>query len=141
MSATARPELTLEAFERGDIDADGFDHEGHVFLGWLYLERYPLLDALRLYGESLKRLTANLGVPHKYHETITWFFLAQIDARRRLSGAGGWRSFRRQNEDLFEAGTLLARYYSPELLRSDAARRNFLLPDRIAEAPALRTTP
>ena len=141
MSAPARPELTLEAFERGDIDADRFDHEGHVFLGWLYLERYPLLDALRLYCEALKRLTEKLGAPDKYHETITWFFLAQIDARRRLSGAGGWLSFRRQNADLFEAGTLLARYYSPKLLCSDAARRSFLLPDRIAEAPALRTAP
>jgi hypothetical protein len=141
MSVTRKPGITLETFERGEVDAESFDHEAHVYLGWLYLERYPLLEAIRRYRDGLRRLTARLGAPGKYHETITWFFLVQIDNRRRLAGTTDWPGFRRDNPDLFRARPLLARYYSPERVDSDTARRHFLLPDRIADPLPFRTGP
>lgn len=141
MNAAARPDLTLEAFERGAVDASTFDHEAHVYIGWLYLLQYPLLEAIRRYCTTLQQLTRQLGVPDKYHETITWFFLIQIDERRRSGNGSDWFEFRRQNTDLFEAGSLLARYYSPERLSAAAAKHRFLLPDRLAEPVALRTGP
>ena len=141
MNAAARPDLTLDAFERGAIDADTFDHEAHVYIGWLYLRQYPLLYAIRRYCDALRQLTEQLGVPEKYHETITWFFLIQIDSRRRSAGESDWFEFRRRNPDLLRAGPLLARYYTPELLSAATARQHFLLPDRLAEPLALRTGP
>lgn len=141
MSAVARPSLTLDAFERGAVDAESFDHEAHVYVGWLYLRQYPLLEAIRRYCEALRRLTAKLGVPGKYHETITWFFLVQIDGRCRLQDGNDWFDFRRRNPDLFRAGPLLAHYYSPELLGSEAAKQHFLLPDRLADPLSSRTAP
>jgi hypothetical protein len=141
MNAAPLPELTLDAFEQGSVDAESFDHESHVYVGWLCLEQYPLLEAIRRYCGALRRLTQRHGEPGKYHETITWFFLVQIDNRRRLSGAADWPAFRRDNRDLFRAGPLLARYYSPELLDSETARQHFLLPDRPAEPGSFRTAP
>ena len=42
-----------------------------------------------------------------------------------------WHAFCRDNDDLFgRAVDILGRYYSPELLASDAARETFVLPDR-----------
>ena len=49
MSAASIPGVTIEAFEAGQIDADSFDHEAHVYLAWLYLERLPVLDAVQRY--------------------------------------------------------------------------------------------
>ena len=141
MNAAARPDLTLDAFEHGAIDPDAFDHEAHVYIGWLYLRQYPLLDAIRRYCDALRQLTERLGVPAKYHETMTWFFLIQIADRRRSAGDSDWFEFRRRNPDLFRAGTLLAHYYSPELLSTATARQHFVLPDRLAEPLALRTGP
>ena len=141
MSAMPIPELTLDAFEKGSIDAESFDHESHVYVGWLYLEHCPLPEAIQRYCDALRRLTHRLGAPGKYHETITWFFLVQIDSRRRLSGTRDWPGFRRRNPDLFRAGPLLARYYSPELLDSEAARQHFMLPDRPGEPAPFRTGP
>ena len=141
MNAGPIPELTLDAFEKGCIEAESFDHESHVYVGWLYLEQYPLLEAVRRYCDALRGLTQRIGAPGKYHETITWFFLFQIDSRRRLSGASDWPGFKRRNPDLFRAGPFLARYYSQELLDSETARRHFLMPDRLAAPAPFRTGP
>lgn len=134
MNAAARPELTIDAFEAGEIDASRFDHEAHIYVGWLYLDEYPLLEAVSRFTDAIRRLTVQLGVPGKYHETITWFFLFLIDERRRRHPGNDWFAFRRCNADLFGTGehSILARYYETRTLSSDSARRSFVLPDRLA---------
>ena len=134
MNAAAIPPISIEVFESGRIDAEMFDHEAHIYVAWLYLDQYPVLKATQRYMNSLKRITADLGIPGKYHETITWFFMFLIDERRRVSTSDDWFSFRRKNEDLFARGeqSILSQYYQPETLASDSARRSFVLPDRRA---------
>ena len=132
MNAAAVPDFSIEAFEAGTIDVDAFDHEAHVYVAWLYLERYPLLQAIARFTDAIRRLTVQLGVPGKYHETITWFFMFLIAERRQDNQAGDWFAFRRQNADLFGRGenNVLGRYYSSELLATDRARQFFVLPDQ-----------
>ncbi|NIV16925.1 MAG: hypothetical protein GWN47_00615 [Woeseiaceae bacterium] len=130
MTAVIQPGVTIEAFEAGAIDVGAFDHEAHVYVGWLYLERYSLLDAIGRYTAALQRLTRQLGIPGKYHETITWFFLVLIEERRSRAKTEGWTAFRLANPDLcLEADAILRGYYSRELLASPLARTSFLLPD------------
>jgi hypothetical protein len=130
MSAAGLADLSVDAFERGDVDPDAFDHEAHVHVAWLYLERFPLSEALERFDAALRRLTAKLGVPGKYHATITWFFLLLISERRNEQPGADWRRFRRRNADLLEGG-LLERYYHGRTLASGRARRAFVLPDRL----------
>jgi hypothetical protein len=75
MSITGHPDLTIEQFESGNIDAEMFDHEAHVYVGWLYVQQYELADAIARFDDALRRLTRKLGAPGKYHATITWIFL------------------------------------------------------------------
>ena len=35
MNTAIMPELSIEAFESGSIDAEAFDHESHVYIAWL----------------------------------------------------------------------------------------------------------
>lgn len=132
MNAVLKPGLSVEAFERGEIDAEAFDHEAHVYVAWLYLERYPLPAALEKFDAALRRLTVKLGVPGKYHATITWFFLMLIGERRAEDPDGDWWAFRRRNGDLIDDGSILERYYRRETLASNRARQSFVLPDRLA---------
>jgi hypothetical protein len=132
MNAAATPAVCLESFEAGSIDPDAFDHEAHIYVAWLYLERYPVTEAIDRFTAALRRLTAKLGVPGKYHETITWFFLLLIAERRAAETSGGWFAFRRENDDICQGAATLRRYYSSELLASRRARENFLLPNRLA---------
>lgn len=119
----------VEQFERGDIDPERFDHAAHVYVAWCYLERFDVGTTIRRYCEALRRLTEKLGVPGKYHETITWFFVIAVAERRR--DGEGFTDFVARNPDLFGPPSLLRRYYRPETLASDRARRRFVLPDRL----------
>lgn len=131
MSAVLEPRLTIEQFEAGDIDAERFDHEAHVYMAWLYVRAFDLADAVSRFDGALRRLTARLGVPGKYHATITWLFLLLIN--ERASKSESWGDFQSRNLDLVrDSKTTLERHYSEALLFSDAAREHFVLPDRIA---------
>jgi len=131
VSAVLEPRLTIEQFEAGDIDAERFDHEAHVYMAWLYVRAFDLADAVSRFDGALRRLTARLGVPGKYHATITWLFLLLIN--ERASKSESWGDFQSRNLDLVrDSKTTLERHYSEALLFSDAAREHFVLPDRIA---------
>ena len=125
----ATPNFTIEQLEDGSIDVAAFNHEAHVYIAWRYLERLPLADAIARLTRALKRLTASLGVPDKYHETISWFFMIVVAERRQQPGGDDWESFRANNRDLLsDSKTLLSKYYDDAVLQTEQARRSFLLP-------------
>ena len=132
MTKPLRPALGIDDLEQSRIDGGSFDHEAHVYLAWLYLDRYPVTEAIDRYTAALKRLTAKLGVPGKYHDTITWFFMLIIAQRRIACADVGWTVFKEKNADLLSReNNVLNRYYSKETLATDAARQSFVLPDRL----------
>ena len=119
----------IEAFEALDFDPDSFDHEAHVFVARELIARYGQDEAGARFSRTLAALTERLGVPGKYHETITWFYVIAIAERLRRAPAADWSAFRTANPDILD-GTLLRASYTPERLASAEARRHFLLPDR-----------
>ena len=121
----------LGAFEACAIEPSEFRHADHVRLGWIYLRRLTLIEAIERFTESLKRFAAHNGVPGRYHETITWAYLLLIHGRMQQDrGAGDWESFRAAHGDLLRwKPSILERYYTRETLASDVARRTFVLPD------------
>lgn len=128
--AAAAPGPTIEDFEALAIDAESFDHKAHVFVAWSYLRNNSLLPSIERYRSTLKRLTRKLGVPGKYHETITWFFMIVVAERIGKDPSADWATFVQQNPDLFAATPgIVGKFYSPARLDSDVARRQFLLPD------------
>ena len=132
MTKPLRPALGIDDLEQSRIDGGSFDHEAHVYLAWLYLDRYPVTEAIERYTAALKRLTAKLGVPGKYHDTITWFFMLIIAQRRIACADVDWTVFKEKNADLLSReNNVLNRYYSKETLATDAARQSFVLPDRL----------
>jgi hypothetical protein len=132
MTKPLRPALSIDDLEQSRIEGASFDHEAHVYLAWLYLDRYPVTEAIERYTAALKRLTAKLGVPGKYHDTITWFFMLIIAQRRIGNVSADWQDFKEKNADLLSReANVLNRYYSKETLATDAARQSFVLPDRL----------
>jgi len=122
----------LAAFEAATLSGECFHHAEHVRIAYLYLCRYPVLEALEKFSSGLKKFAASLGKARLYHETITWAYIFLI--RERMAGEKqSWTEFAHQNPDLliWKSGPL-DRYYSPERLASEAARRGFVLPDRLS---------
>ena len=132
MATPSQPALSIDDLEQNRIEGGSFDHEAHVYLAWLYLDRYPLTEAIDRFTSALKRLTTKLGVPGKYHETISWFYMLIIAQRRSGNAGNDWPNFKEKNPDLLSRdANVLNRYYSKETLATDAARRAFVLPDRL----------
>jgi hypothetical protein len=126
----------VQALEECRLPASTFDHRAHVQAGFTYLRRHGYAGALSAMASALRRFAAHHSKDGLYHETITAAFLALIHERMAddLALMGGdftrklcWESFATRHPELFEAD-LLARYYSKETLRSDLARRCFVLP-------------
>jgi hypothetical protein len=110
-----------------------------VRLAWLYLRSRSPAAALAKFSEGLRRFAAAHGKRGLYHETITWAYLLLIRERMERDGpARSWREFAASNPDLLTwKPSILDRYYREETLRSQLARRVFVLPDRLA--PVHRT--
>ena len=119
----------LRALEMGALDPGKFPHREHVRFAYGMLERYPFGEAVARFSRGVKLLAAKAGRPEVYHETITVAFLALINERRVRRAVENWHVFARDNSDLFDKGCL-DRWYTPEELKSDLARRAFCLPSR-----------
>ena len=121
----------VDCFERGEIPCDSFHHLDHVYLAFIYLSRYQVLEALQKFVSSIRTFATCCGNADRYNETITFAFFFLIHERMARSRDAGWDEFRNDNPDLLTwKDGILARYYSEEMLKSDLARSVFLFPDR-----------
>jgi hypothetical protein len=124
----------VSSFESGAAPPGGFHHREHVRVAWWYLRQHGLPDALARFSAGLRRFATANGKPDLYHETITTAYVLLIN--ERLDGAARgltWDGFARRNPDLLLwKPSLLDRYYYPDTLKSDRARRTFVLPDRVS---------
>jgi hypothetical protein len=125
----------IAAFEDCTLPLESFRHADHVRMAFLYLDRYPLLEAIRQFSASLVRFATAYGKTNLYNETITWAYLLII--RERLVRAGHpltWAEFAACNADLLDWNdSVLKKYYRDETLTSGFAKTTFVFPDRIAD--------
>ncbi len=121
----------VDAFERCEVPNEGFHHRDHVHVIWTYLREMPLLQALERFSTALQRFAAHHGKTTLYHETFTWAYAVLIHEPMQQDPAASWEVFSAANPDLFAwRPSILDRYYQPETLNSDLARRVFVFPDR-----------
>jgi len=124
----------ISNFEACTLPAEGFHHQEHVRVVWLYLLRYSVLETLARFSEALKRFAAANGKATLYHATISWAYVFLIHERMaRETRAQSWPEFMATNSDLFDwKNNILKSYYEELTLKSDLARETFVLPDRLA---------
>jgi hypothetical protein len=123
----------LEQLEACTLPEDCFHHADHLHAAWLYLTRFSATEAISRFSAALRGYAASLGKPDRYHETITWAYLLLVNERiRRSDGIATWEQFSAAHTDLFDwKNSILLRYYRPETLESELARRVFVMPDRV----------
>ena len=120
-----------EGFLDTTLPADQFHHQQHVQVAWLFVRKYGMPPALAEFTTAIKRFAEAKGATGLYHETITWAFLLLIAERQARCEAGSWEAFAAANPDLLVwKPSILDRYYSSGVLKSDLARQVFLFPDR-----------
>ena len=119
-----------QGFVDTTLPSDQFHHAQHAHVAWLFVCKYGMPAALGEFTTAIKRFADAKGATGLYHETITWAFLLLIAERQARCDATLWDDFARANADLLVwRPSILERYYSPEILKSDLARRVFVFPD------------
>ena len=125
------PDL-FEKFIDTSLPAADFHHHQHLQVAWLFVQKYGMPLAISEFKTALKRFADAKGATGLYHETITWAFLLLIAERQARQPSPTFEDFAKANPDMLTwKPSILARYYSDDLLASDLARRTFLMPDRV----------
>src|ERR1700733_8526854 len=118
----------LAALEQCSLAESSFGNSAHVRAAYLYLRSGEFETALVRMRGALRRYSAALGKPDRYHETITVAYLALIRQRLFECGdGGGWQGFAQQNPELLDRNFLL-RFYPKAQLESELSRKTFVLP-------------
>jgi hypothetical protein len=120
--------LTLvDRLERCLLGKEEFHHRDHLTVAVVYLYTSDLDTSMNRMRSSLKRFAAHHGVTGLYHETLTHFWLQQVEQRldRSLCLEQSVNAIQHQ----FNDKNLAFDYYSRELIESKEAREIWLKPN------------
>ena len=120
----------LQVLESIVASRGGFSHREHLELAWSHLSAYDEAEAQRVIKASIRHFASAHGAADKYHETITRFWVRMVALHHGASGADSFDEFLGGNPELLD-GRLLTHHYSPELLDSPRARKQWVEPDRL----------
>jgi len=116
----------LAAFHACSLPPSCFRHADHLRLAWLHIHQHPLEVAVDNVRNGIQAYAKHLGKPELYHETLTAAWVRLIASHHEPT----FNEFLRLNEHRLNR-ELLYRFWSPELLQSEKARREWLAPDRM----------
>ena len=111
------------------LPASAFRHGDHLRLAWLMVHRHPLQQALSEVRQSIVRLADAFGAQGLFHETITRAWVSLLATHEEAT----FSEFLEINQQRLNL-ELLHRFWTPEVLASDAARLAWIAPDRANHA-------
>lgn len=116
-----------DRLERCLLGKEEFHHRDHLAVATAYLYAGDFASTLARMRTSLTRFAAHHGVSGLYHETLTRFWLLQVEQRldRRLALCEAVKKIQEQLADK----DLPLRYYSKDVLDSADARMRWIEPD------------
>lgn len=112
----------IQAFE--DTTLEPFHHRDHLRVTWLYVQQYGEDGTRPRLAQAILRYAAARNVAEKYHETITQTWIYLVAAAKSPSFDAMLESYPHFLDKKF-----LDRFYSPALLQSPEARRQWVEPD------------
>jgi hypothetical protein len=120
-----------EFLERYEAHAlDGFSHDDHVRMAFLYARRGGAAAAVAG-ARRIRGLAEALGATGKYHDTLTVAWARVVAHRALQSDAPTFEEFLEAHPQL-RRRDLLSAHYTRDLLFSPAARMAFIEPDLVA---------
>jgi hypothetical protein len=123
----------LRRFEALELRQDEFGHREHLRLAFATLAASPdLAVAATRLRVALRRFAAAHGAAGKYHETITWAYLAMVAERMYGRDYASADALLADHSDLLDhrSGALARCYDVAAVTASPVARAVFVLPRR-----------
>jgi hypothetical protein len=131
-ASDAEVEALVEGFESASLLPCEFSHHAHMAVALTYVSRMPEEIALGRMRACVQKFAAAHGKSQLYHETLTVFWMRLLSHLSRIYRVD-LPLWTRINLIIERWGTRLPveAHYSPELIRSDAARSRWMPPDRL----------
>jgi hypothetical protein len=116
------------AHREGPFHRRLFDHRQHVMFAWRVLDESSAGEAAQIVGTEIRKYAA-MHAPGKYHETMTQFWVLLVaHTRAQANASGDFEEHLARFAMLINAGAH-KHHYSPAVLASERARREFVEPD------------
>ena len=120
----------LLAFNNCSAPPSAFNHLGHLRIGWIHLQRYPLEVAVKLACDGIERFANHHGASEKYNRTLSEALLRIMASRGATDKNKTWGVFLDENPDIVnDAFGLIGKYYSKDYVMSPMAKKVFMSPD------------
>jgi hypothetical protein len=104
----------IEAFLDSNLDISKFDHLAHVDMAKHLLRHHEFLEAVWIYDRAITGIANKAGTPSKRSVTKTLAFISLI-----------------AETEVCPDKSALDRWYSAARLNSEAASRQFMMPDKL----------
>jgi len=127
-------QLTDATFEKQfancELSPSLFNHEAHLRLAWMYINKYGIEEALHKVQSQLLNFVTHVGATDKYNKTLTIAAVKTVYHFTLKSKAATFQHFmlefpRLQNN--FK--DLLAAHYSFDVFTLEAAKKSYIAPD------------
>jgi hypothetical protein len=129
-------EELLRQFEDRSLPFDQWVHRAHIKVAYLYLTRQPFEVAVEKMRSGIRAYNAAHHVPdvpdeptRGYHETMTLAWLRIIHTTIRLYGCAASADEFVDSQPQLKEKKILRLFYSPEVMMSARAKREFVEPD------------
>lgn len=122
----------VRRFESLELAPADFRHREHVRIAFAMLVDTDLADAAQRFKRALVRFATAAGAAAKYHETLTWAYLALVQERMARGSYPSSLVFVNENPDLLDhrRGAVAQLYDLDAITACPIARRVFVLPRR-----------
>jgi hypothetical protein len=129
-TADLEDDALLEAFETLAIPPAALRHREHVRVAFaMFRIEGDFGEGAVRFRRALRRFATAAGATAKYHETLTWAFLALIHERMYADPCATSQELLARHPDLLD-GALARCYDLAEITASPLARAVFVLPTR-----------
>lgn len=127
-------QLTDEEFESQfsncTLDSSIFNHEAHIRLAWIHINRYGIEQALINVDNQLYSYVCSLGAEDKYNKTVTIAAVKAVYHFMQKSNSNNFKDFILEHPRLkTNFKELLDKHYSIDIFNSDIAKSSFLEPN------------
>jgi hypothetical protein len=119
--------VMVDRLERCLLGKEEFHHRDHLAVVVVYLYASDLETAMDRMRNSLKRFAAYHRVNGLYHETLTRFWIRQVEMR--LDRGQSLRDSVRSIQEQLSDKNMAFEYYSRERIDSKEAKEKWIEPD------------
>jgi len=118
------------AFSKGTLSPTLFDHEAHLRLAWIHINKYGIDSAIDNICVQLKDYVVQHGVADKFNATVTIAAIRAVYHFKLKSESNNFCDFIQEFPKLKNNfKELLGCHYITDIFNSTAARKNYIEPE------------